>query len=662
MVSCQTVCVKIYGGKTLTFQTDTSVLEILKACSACLEISSHYISRFTIQTKGGLLLPYRKHIPPNADGLVLFAFDDLPLDEMLHNNVQCFLYYFSQCKHQFLNSDCDMIRNINTETLMSLHKELFLAFVRMNGLSLKRPEIAKTLRKYSSISKINIPDEKNFLLSITNNELDKCSAKQHMKNFIEYYRVNILNGIKRFTRFNGIKVSYEKHALLISEVLVSETSVEILSLSKTVKLQDITSISSQRSLTVDLSMANGSHCLLCIPSFGLYETFITVLEHYIRLQNQDTMCLLSPIADIPIDLSFISNHTFEWIKPPIIPFEDISSKEVKLALEVYGKSSGSYGLIKNDHLFKSRKGTIYILIYCVDQTVCEKIICCKDKMYFFESSPHMCYSSIPALIRLCRLGLPSSPCKKHMLTKQINESLLNDIQFPEVKDIAISQGDLSALYLAQESWLATIYKGKLNSKQRMITQLAYNGSIVSDNAKKAIFSEASSLARIECENVLQILHLCVSFDSSVVKYVTEDIPFYTLHEHLKTEYIPTYARLDMNIRTSEDCSDGPMAFTLLFKYVRDIVAGLQFLHNHSIVHTLPAPQHILLDQVSNKLKLFDAGVFGKVFTSSSNPRVLIEQSENYEVSALRWMSKSSIFKPEVLNSTYQDRYPPPSNL
>ena len=303
--------------------------------------------------------------------VVLFAFDDLPLNEMLHSNVQCFLYYFNQCKYQFLNSDHDRMQNINPDTQMLLHKELFLTFVRMNGLSLKRPDVAKTFRKYSSISKINIPDEKNFLLSITNNELEKCSAKQHMQNFIECYRLNVLNGMKRFTRFNGIKVSFEKQAPLTSEVLVSETSVEILSSSKTLKLQDITAISSQKSLTVDLLMANGSHCILDLPSFNLYETFITALEHYTRLQNQDTLCILSSIADIPVDLNFTSNHISEWIKPPIIPFEDISSKEVKLALEIYGKSCGLYGLIKNEHLFKSRKGTIYILIYCVDKTVCE---------------------------------------------------------------------------------------------------------------------------------------------------------------------------------------------------------------------------------------------------------------------------------------------------
>ncbi|XP_063674749.1 tyrosine-protein kinase JAK2-like isoform X2 [Bolinopsis microptera] len=112
----------------------------------------------------------------------------------------------------------------------------------------------------------------------------------------------------------------------------------------------------------------------------------------------------------------------------------------------------------------------------------------------------------------------------------------------------------------------------------------------------------------------------------------------------------------MNIRISEDCTEGPMAFTLLFKYVRDIVAGLKFLHNHNIVHTLPAPQHILLDQVSNKLKLFDAGFFGKLFTSSSHPRHIIQQSESFEVSVLRWMSETSIFKSEALNSTYQDRW------
>ena len=277
-------------------------------------------------------------------------------------------------------------------------------------------------------------------------------------------------------------------------------------------------------------------------------------------------------------------------------------------------------------------------------------------MYYFADSPHLCYTSIPALIHLCRLGLPTLPCKTYLLTKQINGSLLSDIQYPEVRDIIISQSDLSALYLARETWLATIYRGKLTAKQRMITHFAYNGVLISDKARRDIFSEASVLAKVESETILQILHLCVSLDSTMIKYITEDIPFYTLHEHLKTEYIPTYSRLDMNIRTSEDCTEGPMAFSLLFKYVRDIVTGLQFLHRHKIVHTLPAPQHILLDQVSNRLKLFDAGVFGKVFTSTSYPIQIIQQSENFEVSVLRWMSEKSILKSELLNSTYQDRY------
>ena len=659
MVNCHAVSVKLHGGKTLTFSDDKPVLEILKACASSLDISAHYITRFTIQTENGLLLPYRKGIPNNADTFTLFAFDDLPLDEMLHNNVPCFMYYFNQCKNQFLTGDhvtCD----VNNETSMLLHRELFLAFLRMNGLSLKRPEIGKNLRKYTSIFKINLADEKSFLVNVTNaiTELEKCSMKQHMLNFIENYRLHALLGKKRYTKFVGIEVAFEMQPILLSEVLISEKSVQILSLSKTLKLQDISAVSSHHSLKVDLSMADGSHCILHLPSFVSFETFLTVLDHYVRLQNRDTSCPLSSIVEIPTEVCVKdTENQFEWLKEPIVPFEDISSKEVKLALEIYGKSSGLYGLIKNDHLFKSSKGTIYILIYCVENTVCEKIICCKEGMYHFENSPHLRYTSIPALIRLCRLGLASSPCKTYLLTKQINDSLLSDIQYPEVRDIIISQSDLSALYLAQETWLATIYRGKLTTKQRMITHFAYNSMLISDEARKAIFSEASVLAKVESENVLQILHLCVSLDATATKYITEDIPFYTLHEHLKTEYIPTYARLDMNIRISEDCTDGPMAFTLLFKYVRDIVAGLKFLHNHNIVHTLPAPQHILLDQVSNKLKLFDAGFFGKLFTSSSHPRHIIQQSESFEVSVLRWMSETSIFKSEALNSTYQDRYP-----
>ena len=229
MVNCHAVSVKLHGGKTLTFSDDKPVLEILKACASSLDISAHYITRFTIQTENGLLLPYRKGIPNNADTFTLFAFDDLPLDEMLHNNVPCFMYYFNQCKNQFLTGDhvtCD----VNNETSMLLHRELFLAFLRMNGLSLKRPEIGKNLRKYTSIFKINLADEKSFLVNVTNaiTELEKCSMKQHMLNFIENYRLHALLGKKRYTKFVGIEVAFEMQPILLSEVLISEKSVQIL--------------------------------------------------------------------------------------------------------------------------------------------------------------------------------------------------------------------------------------------------------------------------------------------------------------------------------------------------------------------------------------------------------------------------------------------------
>lgn len=654
MVNCQAICIKIHGSKTLSFQNDTPVLEILKSCATALNISFHYITRFTIQTESGLLLPYRKVLPANYDNFTLFAFDDLPLDELLHNNVQGFMCYFNQCKDQFVESSyktCSIHDNIG----ISLHTELFLSFIRMNGLSLKRPDIFKTFKKYAAIFRINIEEEKNFLMNIINTEFEAISAKQHMLRFMEKYRLSMLTPTKQFTKFTGVEVVFENQPMVESEVLISKKSVEIISLARTVDLQDIALVSSHKSLYVDLAMENGSHCIFHLPLFHMYETFLTVLDHYFRLHNHDKSSPLSSISDIAISLKDFQSE-LNWFKKSIIAFEEISSKEVRLALEIYGKPSGLYGLIKNNHLLKYGKGTVYILIYCIEETICEKMICVSENLFHFEDLPHLRYTSIPALIHLSRFGLPLSS-KTYPLTKQINESLISDIQYPEVKDIIVPQSNLSVQsYLEKETWIAKIYKGKLTTKQRMVTHFEYKKQMISEKVKKEFFTEAIVLAKIESENVLQILHLCVSLECTAIKYITEDIPFYTLHEHLKTEYIPTYARLDMNIRISEECTEGPMAFTLLFKYVRDIVAGLEFLHTHGIVHTLPAPQHILLDQVCNRLKLFDVGMFGKVFTSSPQPQLVIQQSEDHEGSVLRWMSEKSIYRPECLKSTHQDRY------
>lgn len=670
MVNCEAVKIEIYGGSEICVPSHSSVIEVLQACAGHLGISSHYFSRLVIQSHDNLLLCYRTSLPKYADKCHLMIFDELDIEEMVFSDLPCFLLYFNQCKTKFLRSDFGKRWNIDNKNGYVLHTNLFLTFARSNGVSIKRADILRSLKLYCTIFNIDLFDERGITVDILNNYSDQLTFKQYMLNFLKYYAQIKDQSGKRFNRFTNVKVTFEEGDVTASEVLIS-LSIEFIEGNLTkeiIQVDDIRQVSSPSPLIVDLLLDTGAHCTIQLPSASSYETFLTILDHNIRLKNFDTTCLITSVFDIPVDLCIKSGMKYSILKEPIFPFEDVSSKELKLALEIYGKCHGWYGLVQNNlpNIFVPQipNGLFYFLIYCVDDTVCEKMICCEkvenNMIYYFSESSHKKYSSLAALIRLCKVN--SSQTKKaYYLSNQFSRKLLDDIQNPEVQKIFVSQADFS---LPQnhmtKTWLATIYKGKFNKTEQVyqVTYFSYNDLPISENFRKKLYSEIGFLTKVQHENLLNIQGLCIFLDSPQIRYITEDYPFTTLHEHLKTDYAPSYSSLDqMNpSHYDESTEQSPTAVSLLFKYVRYLISGLQFLHEHKICHTLPAPQHILLDHVTNTLKLFDTGIFGKIFNTSPNPEKLIQASENHDVSVLRWMNIDTILKPGLLNSSYHDRY------
>ena len=240
--------------------------------------------------------------------------------------------------------------------------------------------------------------------------------------------------------FQNTKVEFDQQQFLETEILIDINSIKITVLYNviTLKFQDILQISSSESLMINIFMSSGSNCQILMNSLSIFETFLTILDNKIRLQNGDTATLLTSLFDIPVDMCCSNNHeSYRLFKKPITPFINVSSKELKLALEIYGKSSGWFGIIQKDQqLVKKSKGIFYLIIYCVENTIFEKIICHSEGSYFFEDSPHICFTSLLALINLCKLQL-SKIGKFYPLTTHLSKELLMDIQDPEVSKIFV---------------------------------------------------------------------------------------------------------------------------------------------------------------------------------------------------------------------------------
>lgn len=656
MVQLSSMAIHLYNGKTLKFPSSTPVINILQSCASHLQISAYYFNRFVLQSDRLLMLPYRNHAATCTHKLYFSIIDKLPIEEVVHGDLSCFIYYFNQCKHLFLEHH---LQFDNGSLIAPLHKDLFLTFIRLNGLSIKRPDIHRNLQIYKTIFNIDITsDEKSLISDLHSHGLQSCSPKFYMTSFLEQYIKMEDPKIKNFCVYQNVDVEIDQLKIVNAEISIDNSCIKIDN--NFIRIQNMLQISSSKSFILDIFMSSGSCVKISMNCLLSFETFLTMLDHKIRLQNGDTASILKSLHDIPIDMCSLNNHEiYKFIKKPLLPFIDVSCKELKLTLEVYGKCPGWYGIIQKEHdLVKQSDGVFYLIIYCIENTICEKIICQSVGKYFFEESPHIQYTSLLALLNLCKLSL-SKIGKSYPLTKHLSEELLMDIQDPEVSKIFVPHAALSVNESSTaQTWLAMVFKGKFKrlAEQRMVTYFAYKDQCFSEKAKKDFMTEISVLSKIQSENILHILGLCAFLNSSKIQFITEDIPFYTLSEHLKTEYIPTYSLLDLNSHSGESGDDGPMAFSLLFKYVRYIVAGLHFLHNNKIIHSLPAPQHILFDRVRNNLKLFDVGMFAKVFTSSLDPIQIIHNSEDYDVSVLRWMAYDCIINSENLNTTYHDRY------